>query len=213
MQADDEVGRGAGGAGAAIELGEALLGEGHDGVDHVGEAVVLLVLHADDVRCGGEDGEGAGWQEAYGLEFFAAEADDHGRAAEVGVEAEVAEGADGNLGAGCVDGDAAAVGVGEGDDVVDVGVAGEELGLDALDGEVDGGGDALDGGGDAEDVLRADGAVVVEEALEGVALEGRHRRRDGGREREGVERGGDWGGACALRAPNCLSGWRVRRTR
>jgi hypothetical protein len=75
-----------------------------------------------------------------------------------------------------VDGDAAAIVVGEGDDVVDVGIAREELGLDALDGEVDRGRNALHGGGDAENIFRADRSVVVEKALEGVALERRHGR-------------------------------------
>ncbi len=83
-----------------------------------------------------------------------------GRAAEVWVEAEVAQRADGDFGAGGVDGDAAAVVVGDGDDVVDVGIVGEEFGFDAADGVVDGGCDALDGGADAEDVFGADGAVV-----------------------------------------------------
>ena len=62
--------------------------------------------------------------------------------------------------------------MGDRDDVVDVGVFGEEIGFDFLDGVVDGGGDALDGGADAEDVFRADGAVGVDVALEGEASSG-----------------------------------------
>ncbi len=42
LQADDEIGGGAGGALAAVELLEAVLGHAHDGGDDVAEAVVLL---------------------------------------------------------------------------------------------------------------------------------------------------------------------------
>ena len=54
---------------------------------------------------------------------FAAEADDQVEfAAEVGVEAEVSEGADRNFGAGGVEWRPATVVVGDGDDVIDVGI-------------------------------------------------------------------------------------------
>ena len=62
----------------------------------------------------------------------------------------------------------------DGDDIVDVVIFGEQLGFDFDDGVVDGRGDTLHGGADAEDVFCADGAVVVEETLEGEALERWH---------------------------------------
>jgi hypothetical protein len=57
---------------ALIELLQARLGETHDGVDHVAEALVLLILETDDVGAGLEDGQGARWEHLGWLELFAA---------------------------------------------------------------------------------------------------------------------------------------------
>ena len=116
-------------------------------------------------------------QQALGLQLLAAEAHDHDLAAEVRVQADVAQRPDRDQRVGRVDRDAAAVAVLEADDVVDVRVARQQLGLDALDRELDDAGDALHRRRDREDVARADRAVGVAVALEGVALERRQRRR------------------------------------
>jgi hypothetical protein len=68
-------------------------------------------------------------EQARRLQLFAAQADHHGLAAEVRVLADVAQGADRDVGAGRLDGDAAAVGVLEADDVVDVRVQGSSSSL------------------------------------------------------------------------------------
>ena len=196
-----------------VEPLDALLGHAHDRGDDVAEAAMLFVLEAHDVRLFREDGQLAGREHAQGLQFFAAEADDQRIAAEVGVEAQVAEGADGDLRAGCVDGDAAAVVVRDGDDVVDVGVARENLRLDAADGVVHGGGDALDGGVDAEDIFGADGAVVVAIALEGVALKRRLRLGCCGGELQSVEVGRLGQDDQSFMHPTALRRWGWRRSR
>src|SRR5204863_2015906 len=72
LEADDQVGGGAGRAAAAVEPSEALLGGSHDGGDGFGEAA--LVLQSDDVALA-EDGQLIA-EEAGGLELLAAEADD-----------------------------------------------------------------------------------------------------------------------------------------
>src|SRR6185436_17477136 len=127
-------------------------------------------------------------EESLGLEFFAAQADHQGSATQVGMQANVAQRLDGDLRAGSVDSHAAPIGVGNGDNIIDVAVAREDLGLDTADGIVDGGGDALHGGGDAQDILGAGGAVGVAVTLEGVAFERRERSRDGSSQGELVKR-------------------------
>ena len=101
----------------------------------------------------------AGRQQPLRLQLLAAEPDHHGGAAEIRIEADVAQGADRHGGAGRVDRDAAAVGVLEPDHVVDIREARQQLGLDAPHRELDHAGDALHRRGDAEDVARADRAV------------------------------------------------------
>ena len=148
----------------------------HDGGDDLAEAA--LVLQADHVALA-QDGKIAGGiagEQARGLQLLAAQADHQRLSREVGMQPDVLQGADGNGGARRVDGDAAAVGVGDGDHAVHVGEARQKLGADALRGVLHGGRDALHGGGDAEDVLRAGAAVGVAVALEGVAIERRQRR-------------------------------------
>ncbi len=74
-----------------------------------------------------------------------------------------------------VDRHAAAVAVGDGDHVIDVGVFGQQLGLDALDRVFEHAGHALYGGGDAEDVAGADGTIGVAVAFEGETIQWRQR--------------------------------------
>ena len=106
----------------------------------------------------------------------------------VGVQADVAQGADGDGGAGRVDGHAAAVGVRDGHHVVHVGKARQNFRLDAPHRVLHGRRHALHGGRDAEHVLRAHAAVRVAVAFEGVACERRQRGRRRGGERQFVER-------------------------
>ncbi len=87
LQADDEVRRGPSHAPALVQLLQALLGHLHDGRDHVAEAVVLLVLQAHDVGRCVQDRQRVRGQQPRRLQLFAAEADDHRRAAEVGIQA------------------------------------------------------------------------------------------------------------------------------
>ena len=158
------------------------LGLAHHRIDHRHEALVRVVLQADHVELlGGRaalvgDGNGAGRQQALGLQLLAAQAHDHHLAAEVGVEADVAQGADRHDGIGRVDGHAAAVAVLERHHVVHMRVLRQQLGLDALHSELGHAGHALHGLRDREDVARAHRAVGIAVALEGVALERRQGR-------------------------------------
>jgi len=86
-------------------------------------------------------------------------------------------GADRDDRVGRVDRDAAAVGVRQAHDVVDMGVPGQQLALDALDREFDDAGDALHRLRDRQDVARAHRAVGIAVALEGVARQRLPRRR------------------------------------
>ncbi len=91
------------------------------------EAVEGLVLHAHDtIACSAR-------QQPLGNELLAAKADDHDLAAEVRVHREVLQRADRHDRQRRVDGDAAAVIVRQPDDVVDIGIFRQQLGLDALD--------------------------------------------------------------------------------
>ena len=117
-----------------------------------------------------------GRQQAVGLQLLAAQAHHHHLAAEVRVERDVAQRADRDLGAGGVDGHAAAIGVLQADDVVDVRVQRQQLGLDARHRDGDDPGHALHGRRDRQDVARADGAVGVAVALEREAGQQARRR-------------------------------------
>ena len=114
---------------------------------------------------------------------------------------------------GRVDGDAAAVGVLEADDVVDVRIARQQLGLDPLDRVLDDAGDALHGRRDGEDVARADRAVGVAEALEGVALERRRRRRRDASRSAGPRASAPRASSAAARGPSCRRRSARRRSR
>ena len=153
--------------------------------------MVLLILHADHVRRLGKNRQRSRRQQPPRLQLLAAQADDHRRAAEVRIETEIAQCANRNLRAGCVDRDAAPVIMGQRDDVVDVGKARQYLRFDALDRKVDGGRDALHGRGDAEDILRAHRPIVIKKTFEGVALKRRHRRGYSSRERQVLQRRSD----------------------
>ena len=137
---------------------------------------MLLVLQAHAPA----DGDRPRVEQARGLQLLAAQADHQRLAAEVRVAADVPQGADGDRGAGRVDGHAAAVGVRQGHHAVDVRVARQDLRPDAPHGVLHRRGDTLHGGRDAEQVARADGAVGIAVALEGVAFERRQGRGRGG---------------------------------
>jgi len=111
-------------------------------------------------------------QQPLGLQLLAAQADHHHLAAEVGVAADVAQGANRDDGVGRVDGHTAAVAVLQAHHVVHVGKARQQLGLDALHGKVHHTGHALHRGGDGQDVARAHRAIGVAKALKGVARQG-----------------------------------------
>jgi hypothetical protein len=139
--------------------------------------------------------------EAHRLQLLAAEAHDHHLAAEVRVEADVAQRADGNGRARSVDRDAAAVGVLQRDDVVDVREARQQLLPDAPHREVHDARHALHGRRDREHVARAHGAVGVAVSLERVAVERLAGGRGARRERQVVERAGGRGGQHPLVHP------------
>ena len=129
-----------------------------------------VVLEAEDVGFG--RGSGSWSPRRRRLHFSQPRETMKGFAQRLGWRQDVAQGADGDGGAGCVDGHAAAVGVGEGDDVIDVGEAREEFRPDAADGVIDRGGDALHGSGDAQDIARGGGAIGVAKAFESEAGKG-----------------------------------------
>ncbi|SPR99610.1 hypothetical protein CBM2634_B100003 [Cupriavidus taiwanensis] len=149
----------------------------HDRIDHRGEAHVLLVLQAYHVGFARLlDRDGAGADQARRLQLLAAQADDHHLAAEVGVQRDIADGADRDACIGRVDGHATAIGVLQADHVIDVGVLRQQLFLDAAHRELHHALDALHRGGNAQDVARADRAVGIAVALEGIAIQRRQRR-------------------------------------
>ncbi len=96
--------------------------------------------------------------------------------AEIGVQSDVPQRADGYRRARRIDGHAAAVGMGDGDHAVHVGKARQNLRPDAPRGILHGGRHALHRGREAQNVLRS-GTVRIAVALERVAFE---RRQCGG---------------------------------
>ena len=161
-----------------------LLGGTHDRVDHRHEADVLRILQADQSRIGAArvlDRDRAFREQARRLQLLATEADHHGLAAEVGIQRDIADGANWDVGARRVNRHAAAIGVLQSHYVIDVGILRQQFLLDALDRKLHHARHALHGGGDRQDVAGADAAVRIAVALEGVALQCFHRRRlDGG---------------------------------
>ena len=112
---------------------------------------------------------------------------------------------------GSVDGDAASVVMGQRDHVVDVGIARQNLRLDALDRKVHRRGNALNRRRDAENVLRPDRAVVVDETLEGIALKRWQRKRYCSCKRKIVQRWRDGQAHSFSHVPSCPSRWLLRR--
>ena len=93
-------------------------------------------------------------------QLFTAQGNHHELAAEIGMMADVAQGADGHLGLGGVDGHAAAIGVIDGHHVVHVGILGQKLPADAVDGHVQRAFHALHGGLDAQEIAGARRAAL-----------------------------------------------------
>src|SRR6185312_12889368 len=84
------------------------------------------------------------WREKpFRLQLLAAEAHDHRLAAEIRIEADVAQRADRYAGARRIDGDAAAVSMLEPDDIVDIRKARQQFSLDPSHRILDNAGDAL----------------------------------------------------------------------
>ena len=116
-------------------------------------------------------GDGAGGQQSLGLQLFAAQAHHHHLAAKVGVQAQVAQGADGDDGVWRVNRHAAAVAMFQRHHVVHVRVARQQLLLDALHGKLGDARHALHRLRDGQDVASAHRAIGVAVALKGVALQ------------------------------------------
>ena len=139
-------------------------------VDHRLEADMRGVLQGDQVVvvlvASASTLDGAGRQQPLRLQLLATEADHHGGAAEIRIEADVAQRADRDVGVRRIDGDAAAVDVLERDDVVDVRISRQQLGPDAPDGVFDDAGHALHRGRDRQQIARADRTVGIAKALE-----------------------------------------------
>ncbi|MPM77574.1 hypothetical protein SDC9_124580 [bioreactor metagenome] len=184
MHAHDQGAGRHGLAAAGVEAAQMLLGLAHDGVDHGHKAHMGLVLQTDHVQFRFtlvDDGKAARRQQALGLQLFTAQADHHDLAAEVRVAADIAQRALRDLGTHGIDGHAAAIAVLQAHHVVHMGVAGQQLGLDAAHGKVEHPGHALHRGGDGQDVARAHGAVRIAVTLEGIACQRLQRGRlDGG---------------------------------
>ncbi len=85
------------------------------------------------------------------------------------MRADVPDRPDRNLSTGRVHGDAASVGVGDGDDVVHLGESRKNLAFDSPHRVLHRGSNALHGGGDAQDVLRSNATIRIAEAVERVA--------------------------------------------
>ena len=105
------------------------------------------------------------------------------------MQADIADGADRNCRAGRVDGHAAAVGVSDGGNTIDVWESWKNLRLDAMHRIVHGGRDALHGGRNSQNVFRPGRAIAIAVPIEGVAFERRLLSGDCGGEWQPVERG------------------------
>jgi hypothetical protein len=191
LHADDQLARRHRLATAGIQLLQVHFGLPHDGIHHRHEADVRVVLqpHHVERRLGCFAAlvyhrDGAGRQQPFGLKLLAAQAHHHHLAAEVRVEADVAQCADRDLRVGRIDRHAAAVAVLQRNHVVDVRVTRQQLLADAVHRELGDTGHALHGLRDGQDVAGAHAAIGVAVALEGVALQRRLRRCPGGGHRQ-----------------------------
>ena len=154
-----------------------------------------LVLQAHHIQPLGaaafiHHGDGARRQQTLGLQLFAAQAHHHHLAAKVGVQAQVAQGADGDDGVGRVNRHTAAVAMFQRHHVVHVGVTGQQFLLDELHGKFGHAGHALHGLGNGQDVAGAHRAIGVAVALKGVALQRRHGLATCGGHGQGVQLAG-----------------------
>ena len=129
-------------------------GARHDGINHHHETGVCRILQANHIQhgIGGGacvlDGETSRRHQAVGLQFFAAQAHHHHFTAEIRVEADVAQGANRNVGAFGINGHTAPVGVLQPHHIVHIGIVSQQLLLDALHRKVHHPGNTLHGGGD-----------------------------------------------------------------
>ena len=122
------------------------------------------------------DRDAARGHQAFRLQLFAAQADHHHLAPKVGIQADVAQGADRDVGPLGVDGHAAAVAVLQPHHVVHIGVLRQQFVFDARDCKLDHARNTLHRGGDGQDVAGAHRAVGVAKAFKGVALQRGQRR-------------------------------------
>ena len=133
-----------------------------------------IVLQANHIECLTAlvvDGNRTWGHEPIGLQFFAAQAHHHHFTAKVGVQADVAQGTNGNLGAIGINRDAAAVGVLQAHHIVHIRKFGQQLRFDALHRKRHHTRHALHRGGDGQDVARADRTIGIAVTLKGVALQ------------------------------------------
>jgi hypothetical protein len=78
--------------------------------------------------------------------------------------------------------------VGQHHHIIDIRVIRQQFGFDAFEGEFHGTGDALHAGGNRQNVLGADAAIPIAEALKGVTGQGFARRRRPGRQLQPLQR-------------------------
>ncbi|MDR6356217.1 hypothetical protein Q3H58_002888 [Pseudomonas psychrotolerans] len=157
---------------ALVEHLQPRLDQPHDLLDHAGEAVGRILQAEQPGFFILPGGEVVARHQLAGLQLLAAQTDHQRLAAEVGVAADVVQGADRNHRIGCIDGHAATVAVGQRHHVVDVGIARQDLLAHPLHTEFQHPHHALHGGGHRQDVAGADATVRIAKALEGIALQG-----------------------------------------
>ena len=131
----------------------------HDDGDIGAEAFMVLHPHGVTPTLG----------EPFGHQLLAAQANHQHFAAEIGIARQALQGADRHHRLRRVDGHAAAIGMGQHHDVIYVGIFGQQLGLDALQGIFHRAGHALHRGGNGQDVLGSHSAVGVAVAFKGIA--------------------------------------------
>ena len=154
LQAHDKVGGWTGNAPALVKTLQLLLRLRHDVADHRAKALIRILKDRDG-RILFEHAQCAGGDHAGGLQFFATEADQQNFSAEVRIQAQVAQCADGNSRARRVDGHAAAVVMRDGDYIVHMGIVRQHLGLDAPHRVIHRCRHALHRGADGKNVLRS----------------------------------------------------------
>ena len=152
-----------------------LLRHFQNGIHHV--LVSLMLLQDNDIFRGIQLRPPLA--EALRCELLTAQSHQHEHAAEIRMHGDVPDDALGHLGLRGIDGHAAAVLMIHSDDVIHIGILGQNLVLDALDGHIQHTGHALHGGIDAENVPGAAVAAVrVPVAEPGGALGLRQIRHD-----------------------------------